>query len=125
MPYRDDLEAALERADAAERRVTALEAALERARGEAALAQPLESPRREPLAVANQLVDRWCDRRCHRALRAMLPGWPVTSGLTDDLADQLKALENVRALAADERRSDEREAVDELITTLRRMVHRR
>jgi hypothetical protein len=44
-----------------------------------------------------KLVGGWCDRRSLRALRAILSGWPLSSGPTDDWGNLLDALEKVRA----------------------------
>ena len=35
------------------------------------------------------LVDQWCERRCLTALKYILQGWPLSSGLTDDWAELL------------------------------------
>ena len=74
---------------------------------------------------AKRLVDAWCDRRCLRALRDMLRGWPLTSGLTDGWAAFLDALKKVRAFARDELTPSESEAVDDLIRVAERAVYRR
>ncbi len=72
-----------------------------------------------------RLVSGWCDRRSLRALRAILSGWPLTSGLTDDWGNLLDALEKVRAFARDELTENEARVVDDLIHEVQRVVHRR
>jgi hypothetical protein len=74
--------------------------------------------------AVGKLVDAWCDRRSLRALREILAGYPIVSGLTDDWAELLKALEGVRAFARDELTDDEAERVDQLIGAASAIVHR-
>ena len=71
-----------------------------------------------------ELVEAWCDRRAFRALREILAGYPLTSGLTDDWGQLLKALEAVRGLAAVELINDEPERVDRLISEVSAIVYR-
>ncbi len=71
------------------------------------------------------LVDAWCDRRCVRALRHILPGWPLVSGLTDEWAELEKALKDVRSFAQKELTAGELAKIDELIPQVHRIVHRR
>jgi hypothetical protein len=70
------------------------------------------------------LVEAWCDRRCLRALRAILRGYPLTSPLTDGWGELLIALQDVRAFARDELTADERTAVEDCIRVVDRVVHR-
>ncbi len=72
-----------------------------------------------------RLVGAWCDRRSLRALRAILSGWPLTSGLTDDWGNLLDALEKVRAFARDELTENEARAVEDLIHEVQRVVTQR
>jgi hypothetical protein len=65
-----------------------------------------------------RLVDPWCDRRCLRALREILAGWPITSGLTDDWAHLGDALRGVRAFASDELTPQEAQNVEESIAAV-------
>jgi hypothetical protein len=76
------------------------------------------------LADIESLVNAWCDRRCLRALRAILQGWPLASGLTDDWANLLDALEEVRAFAGPELADGERERVEDAIHEVGRIVYR-
>ena len=71
------------------------------------------------------LVAGWCDRRCLKALRAMLPGYPLTSPLTDGWGALLTALQDVRASAGKEMTDEERRTVDECIRVVDQAVHRR
>jgi hypothetical protein len=76
-------------------------------------------------AEIEKLIGAWCDRRALRALREILAGWPLTSGLTDDWGNLLAALERVRAFARDDLREDERVAIDDLIHDVQKVVDRR
>jgi hypothetical protein len=69
----------------------------------------------ELCADVEGLVGAWCDRRCLKALRAVLHGWPLSSGLTDDWGGLLDALEKVRAFAGSELTQPERTLVEDLI----------
>src|SRR5262249_41693960 len=79
------------------------------------------TPTASPLAMAPSdnspppetvqfLVAGWCDRRCLKALRAILAGYPLTSPLTDGWGDLLRALQDVRAFAGDDLTEAERTA---------------
>lgn len=70
------------------------------------------------------LVDGWCERRCLPALRHILRGYPLSSGLTDDWANLLNALEEVRALAGDELTNEEMQIVGDLIGQVSRVIYR-
>jgi hypothetical protein len=57
------------------------------------------------------LVNAWCDRRELAALREILNGWPLSSGLTDEwgeLATSLKSIAALRSLPATERETAKR-----------------
>jgi hypothetical protein len=71
------------------------------------------------------LVDSWCDRRSLAALREILQGWPLTSGLTDDWGQLGDALRGVRALARAELTEDEAAEVDRMIALVDQIVTRR
>jgi hypothetical protein len=54
----------------------------------------------ERLAIQEEVEDLfeiWCDRRCVRALREILRGYPLTSGLSDDWHQLRDSLAGVRA----------------------------
>ena len=70
------------------------------------------------------LVDAWCDRRCLHALREILAGWPLTSGLTDDWGNLLEALERVRAFARGDLTEEEALTLEDLIHEIGDLVHR-
>ena len=74
---------------------------------------------------AQRLVEAWCDRRCFRALRSALAGWPLANPLTDGWASFMDALKNVRAFARAELTDDELNAVDDLVRVAERAVYRR
>jgi hypothetical protein len=71
------------------------------------------------------LTNAWCDRRCLNALRFILQGWPLSSGLTDDWAQLLDALKSVRASAKHELTPQELEVVGQLIPSIEKIVYRR
>jgi len=71
-----------------------------------------------------RLVDAWCERRCLRALRAVLQSWPLSSGLTDEWAQLLDALEKVRAFARAELTDAELLQLDALIHDVGGFVYR-
>ena len=75
-------------------------------------------------SALQSLVEGWCDRRCLKALRAILGGYPLSSPLTDGWGDLLTALQDVRAFALSELTEAERTTVDECIRTVERTVHR-
>jgi hypothetical protein len=72
-----------------------------------------------------ELVDAWCDRRSLRALREILAGYPLVSGLTDSWGELLKALEAVRAFAADELTDAEADHLERLIGATTAVIERR
>lgn len=71
------------------------------------------------------LVDAWCERRCLRALREVLRSWPLSSGLTDEWAQLLDALEKVRAFARAELTDAELIELDALIHEVGGFVYRK
>lgn len=81
-------------------------------------------PSAEIIEEVDRLVGTWCDRRCLRALRAILSGWPLSSGLTDDWGNLLDALEKVRAFARDELTETEAGAVEDLIHEVQQVLNR-
>jgi hypothetical protein len=70
------------------------------------------------------LVDSWCERRCLSALKFILQGYPLSSGLTDDWANLLKALEDVRAFARDELTQEDAKILGDLIVSTQQIVYR-
>jgi hypothetical protein len=72
----------------------------------------------------DNFVNAWCDRRCLKALRLVLQGWPLVSGLTDDWANLYEALRQVRALAKDELTKAEIDDLDTVINTVGKVVYR-
>lgn len=72
----------------------------------------------------DKLVGGWCDRRALIALRCILQGWPMSSPLTDGWIDLHKALEEVRAFAADEITEQELKRVNNLITGVAKVAYR-
>jgi hypothetical protein len=75
-------------------------------------------------ASIQKLVEAWCDRHCLGALRRILPGYPLTSPLTDGWGELLIALQNVRAFARNELTDDEQEVLEECIRAVDSAVHR-
>lgn len=79
----------------------------------------------ELFRTLQSLVEAWCDRRCLRALRAVLPGYPLASPFTDGWGELLKALQNVRAFERGELTEHERVVLDDCIRAVDRTLHRR
>jgi hypothetical protein len=75
-------------------------------------------------ASIQKLVEAWCDRHCLGALRRILPGYPLSSPLTDGWGDLLTALQNVRAFAGHELTADEQEVLEDCIRAVDSVVHR-
>lgn len=71
-----------------------------------------------------RLVEAWCDRRCLRALRNVLRGYPLVSPLGDGWGELLLALQNVRAFARDELTADEQKILEDCIRAVDGAVHR-
>jgi hypothetical protein len=75
-------------------------------------------------ATVQKLVEAWCDRRCLRALRAVLRGYPLISPLTDGWAELLVALQDVRAFARNETTEEERAVLEDCVRLVDQVVHR-
>ncbi len=70
------------------------------------------------------LLNAWCDRRCFRALRFILQGWPMPMGLTDDVNNLLTALKHVRSMARDELTEKELYQVDAIVIQVEKALNR-
>lgn len=70
------------------------------------------------------LVEAWCDRRCLRALRNILPGYPLGSPLGEGWGELLIALQNVRAFARNELTADEQKTLEDCIRAVDAALHR-
>jgi len=75
-------------------------------------------------STLQSLVESWCDRRCLKALRAVLRGYPLSSPFTDGWGELLIALQDVRAFARDELTDGERASVDDCLRAVERMLRR-
>ena len=84
-----------------------------------------QSANRNLLSGIESLVNAWCDRRCLVALKFILQGWPLSSGLTDDWGQLLDSLQNVRSFAAHELTADEAEKLTAFTHEVHRIVYRR
>ena len=69
-------------------------------------------------------MDSWCDQRRLKPLRFVLQAYPLVSPLTDDWADLLRSLENVRALCREELSSEEEDTIHSCIVALEGVVYR-
>ena len=76
-------------------------------------------------ATLQNLIEGWCARRCLRALRAILRGYPLTSPLTDGWFELLTALQDVRAFARSELIDAERTTVEDCIRVVETVLRRR
>lgn len=70
------------------------------------------------------LVERWCDRRCLKALSHILGPYLAFNGLTDGWVDLRVALQDVRALARTELLADELEELNDLIRAAEQVITR-
>ena len=90
------------------------------------LQQPGEAMTSEQIVGhVSQLVEAWCDRRALRALRHVLPAWPLSSGLTDDWGQLLQALHDVQAFAKDDLTPEELQNASRLIAEVQHLIERR
>jgi hypothetical protein len=71
-----------------------------------------------------QLIEAWCDRRCLRALRNILRGYPLVSPLGDGWGELLIALQDVRAFARDELTAEEFKVLEDCIRAVDTALHR-
>ena len=78
----------------------------------------------EVIEVVGTLVDRWCDRHALAPLRHIVRAYPLISGLTDEWAELLVALENIRAFCRDELPPREEDEVERCISAIQRLVYR-
>lgn len=83
------------------------------------------STNEELLGALEKLVDAWCDRRCLRALRAILPAFPMNSKWTDSWSELLVAMQNVRTFAREELSATEKQRLDECIFSVDAMLRSR
>lgn len=81
-----------------------------------------ELERDQLFSAIRALIDAWCDRRCLRALRAILRGYPLTTPLPDGWGELLLGLLDVRAFAGGELLPSERTMVDDCIGSIERMM---
>jgi hypothetical protein len=72
----------------------------------------------------DRLINDWCDRKNIIALKHILSGWPLVSGLTDEWARLLDSLEGVRDYASQTLTSEEKVIVDDLIKDIKKKVYR-
>ena len=79
----------------------------------------------ELFAALRCLVEAWCDRRCLRALRHILSGYPLPSPFTDGWGALYEALRQVRASDQDELTDAEAEIADNLIVAVSERLYRR
>lgn len=76
------------------------------------------------LKAIDTLVDDWCERRELQALREILSGWPLSSGLTDDYAQLLEALRSLRGVARDALTESELRVIERLIPKVEQLVQK-
>jgi hypothetical protein len=76
-------------------------------------------------ASIQKLVEAWCDRRCLRALRNILRGYPLVSPLGDGWGELLIALQDARAFARDELTAEEFRVLEDCIRAVDSAVHRK
>ena len=67
-------------------------------------------------AIVGALVDGWCERRNLRALRIILPAYPMPDGLSEDWYRLRDALVFVRAECRDALSAIERDQLEHVIS---------
>ena len=70
------------------------------------------------------LIEKWCDRRCLKALHRILGAYLAFNGLTDGWGELCIALQDVRAFARAELKADELIEVDDLIRVAEQRLQR-
>ena len=78
----------------------------------------------EFFAALRALIEKWCDRRCLKALYRILGAYLSFNGLTDSWGELRAALQDVRAFARTELTPDELREVDDLIRAADRVLHK-
>lgn len=69
-------------------------------------------------AALRLLIERWCDRRCLKALGYILGSYLAFNGMTDSWGNLLVSLRNVQTFAEDELEPSELEELNVLIRTI-------
>jgi hypothetical protein len=69
----------------------------------------------EFFSALRTLIEKWCDRRCLKALHSILGAYLAFNGLIDGWGELHIALQDVRAFARTELQADEPERLDDLI----------
>jgi len=72
----------------------------------------------EFMRALRQLIDRWCDRHCLKALVYILPDFFAFNGLTDGWGELRGALVRVRGQAREELTDEELEIVADMIAAV-------
>src|SRR6185369_8144696 len=62
-------------------------------------------------AALDALAEAWRNRRCDKALKAYLKGYPLGPGMTDDWGRLFLALKEVKAVAGGELTPEEKKTV--------------
>ncbi len=78
----------------------------------------------EFLGTLRALIEKWCDRRCFKALYRTLGPCLSFNGLTDGWSELHTALQDVRAFARTELTADELKDFDDLIRAADRALHK-
>jgi hypothetical protein len=78
----------------------------------------------EFFATLRALIDKWCDRRCLKALYRILGAYLSFNGLTDSWIELRTALQDVRAFARTELTAEELKDVDDLIRVVDSALHK-
>ena len=72
----------------------------------------------------SSLIEKWCDRRCLKALFRILGAYLGFNGLTDGWSELRTAFQDVRAFAKAELTADELKDVGDLIRAADRALHK-
>ena len=73
----------------------------------------------------NKLITSWQSRDEQEPLKTIRSGWPLLTGLTDDYARLLNALERIRDTLGNQLTQEEANVLTDLITAVDKAVYRR
>ena len=73
-------------------------------------------------AALRLLIEKWCNRRCLKALHYIRGSYLAFNGMTDGWGELLVSFRNVRTFAKDELQPSELEELDVLIRTIDNVI---
>jgi hypothetical protein len=75
------------------------------------------------LQEIGKLADGWCEHRCRKPLRYVLPHYPLLSGLTDEWGALYESLKDIKGLCQNKLNSEEKETLIEIINAVHDIIH--